>query len=257
MNWKHPSFINCVAPFVFLTGLLGGCNSSPAPEPETNETRPVVAGAPLVYIVDPVKSDLRFYWKDRGGERFANFSNLREAVSARGDSLVFAVNGGMFNKAHQPQGLYVETGKTLAPLDTVSEGYGNFYLQPNGIFGLLTDGTPLISATDSLAKMPGFRYATQSGPMLVIDGHLHPAFNEGSDNLNVRNGVGLLPDGRLLFAMSTEKVNFYDFATFFRQRGCEQALYLDGYISKTWLPEREWRQSKGNLGVIIAVTSPK
>jgi len=28
--------------------------------------------------------------------------------------------------------------------------------------------------------------------MLLINGEYHPAFNEGSSNLNIRNGVGVL-----------------------------------------------------------------
>jgi len=165
-------------------------------------------------------------------------------MSLRGDTLLFAVNGGMYNKSFIPQGLYVEAGKLLTPLDT-------------GVLGLLKDGQPIISVTDSFALSPDLQYATQSGPMLVIDGALHPAFNDGSPNVNIRNGVGLLLDGELLFAMSKEKINFFDFATFFKNQGCKQALYLDGFVSRTWLPEQNWRQADGDFGVIIGVSSPK
>jgi uncharacterized protein YigE (DUF2233 family) len=96
--------------------------------------------------------------------------------------------------------------------------------------------------------------ATQSGPMLLIDGAIHPAFREGSSNLNIRNGVGLLPDNRLIFAMSGKPVNFYTLASWFRDRGCRNALYLDGFVSRTWLPEKGWTQTDGDLGVLIGVT---
>ena len=95
-------------------------------------------------------------------------------------------------------------------------------------------------------------YATQSGTMLVIDGTLHPAFTKGSANVHIRNGVGVLPDGRLLFAMSKQKINFYDFASFFKNKGCQQALYLDGFVSRTYLPEQNWVQIDGHFGVLIA-----
>jgi len=101
------------------------------------------------------------------------------------------------------------------------------------------------------------RYATQSGPLLVTGGELHPAFNEGSANVHYRNGVGVLPDGRLLFATSTEKINFFDFATYFRRKGCRDALYLDGYVSRTWWPAGGVRQRDGDFGVIIGVSAPK
>ena len=88
--------------------------------------------------------------------------------------------------------------------------------------------------------------------MLLIDGHIHPKLTKGSSNLHIRNGVGVLPDGKLIFAMSKEKINFYDFATFFKNNGCQNALYLDGFVSRTYLPSKNWEQMDGNFGVIIA-----
>ena len=86
---------------------------------------------------------------------------------------------------------------------------------------------------------------------------MHPRFNKGSANVHIRNGVGILPDGNILFAMSKEKVNFYDFASYFRQKGCKNALYLDGFVSRTYLPSKGWRQFEGNFGVIIGETKLK
>ncbi len=89
--------------------------------------------------------------------------------------------------------------------------------------------------------------------MLLIDGAVHPAFKKGSANLNIRNGVGVLPNGRVLFAVSKEAVNFYDFARFFLSMGCANALYLDGFVSRTYLPSQNWVQLDGNFGVMVAV----
>lgn len=88
--------------------------------------------------------------------------------------------------------------------------------------------------------------------MLVIDGKVHPKFTIGSKNVHIRNGVGILPKGYLLFAMSKEKINFYDFATFFKSKGCSNALYLDGFVSRTYLPSKKWEQTDGNFAIIIA-----
>jgi uncharacterized protein YigE (DUF2233 family) len=96
--------------------------------------------------------------------------------------------------------------------------------------------------------------STQSGLMLIIDGEIHPAFKEGSSSLYVRNGVGILPDNRIVFAMSREAVNFYSFANYFKSLGCRNALYLDGFVSRTYLPEKDWTQLDGNFGVMIGVT---
>jgi uncharacterized protein YigE (DUF2233 family) len=97
-------------------------------------------------------------------------------------------------------------------------------------------------------------FATPSGPMLVIDGALHPAFQKGSENRHVRNAVGIVPDGRLLFALSKEKINFYDLATFFKDQGCKNALYLDGFVSRVYHPENAVAQMDGNFGIIIGIT---
>ena len=93
--------------------------------------------------------------------------------------------------------------------------------------------------------------------MLLIDGAIHPKFTEGSSNVHIRNGVGILPNGNLLFAMSTKTTNFYDFACFFQDKGCKNALYLDGFVSRTYLPSQHWEQLDGNFGVIIAETKRK
>jgi uncharacterized protein YigE (DUF2233 family) len=208
----------------------------------------------LSYTIDPKKQSLKFYWKNKEDSIIKTFKNLKTEVENNKETLIFAMNGGMFKKDYSPQGLYVEKGKTLSKLDTINKGFGNFYLQPNGVFLITENGIPIITKTQDLKIYKDIYYATQSGPMLVINGTLHPKFNKGSFNLNIRNGVGALPNGDLLFAMSTEKINFYDFATFFKNKGCENALYLDGFVSKTYLPSKQHKQLGGEFGVIIAET---
>ena len=90
--------------------------------------------------------------------------------------------------------------------------------------------------------------------MLVIDNRIHPVFVKESKHLHIRNGVGILPDGNILFAMSKDLITLYDFAEFFKNSGCKNALYLDGFVSRTYLPEKKWEQLDGNFGVIIAET---
>ena len=206
----------------------------------------------ITQIVDLKTDQLDFYLLDEHGENFKNFERLETWLQAQDKVLVFAMNGGMYNKDLSPQGLYIENGKTLAELDTLSEGYGNFYLQPNGVFSIDEAGKANISTSIKFRNKGNIKYATQSGPMLVIDQKIHPKLTEGSENVHIRNGVGLLPDGRLLFAMSKEKINFYDFAKFFKDNACKNALYLDGFVSRTYLPSKNWIQKDGNFGVIIA-----
>ncbi|NDV79108.1 hypothetical protein D0T57_08995 [Dysgonomonas sp. 511] len=204
-------------------------------------------------FVDPYSNNIEFYWKDKNGENLGDFSRLKEFVEAEGRALVFAANGGMFAPDYSPQGLYIESYKVMSPLDTI-QGYGNFYLKPNGVFYIKENGAPAICPTGNFVNDGKVKYATQSGPMLVIDGQIHPAFKNGSANLNIRNGVGVFPDGQLVFVMSKEKVNFYDFADYFLSLGCSNALYLDGYVSRTYFPAKDWVQTDGKFGVMIAIT---
>jgi len=210
----------------------------------------------LSYEVNPKKSNLQFCWKNEQGQIYGNAKNLKAQLQTKGQELIFAMNGGMYKKDQSPQGLYVENGSIITPIDDKKVGYGNFYLQPNGIFYITKDNVAAICVTDALnVAKRNIKYATQSGPMLVIDGRLHAKLNQGSKNLNIRNGVGVLPNGNLLFAMSKEKINFYDFATFFKQNGCKNALYLDGFVSKTYLPEKNYEQLDGNFGVMIVIVT--
>lgn len=204
------------------------------------------------HIVSPQERNLHFYWKDSTGNNYVDFENLKTAVEKEGKKLIFAMNGGMYQKDLSPQGLYIEQGRTLTKLDTLQKGYGNFYLQPNGVFYLTKDHQAVVCTSRDFKNNGNIQYATQSGPMLLIDGEIHPKFNKGSSNLQIRNGVGILANGEVLFAMSREKINFYDFATFFKQKGCQNALYLDGFVSKIYLPSRNWTDMASNFGVIIA-----
>ncbi|WP_430409666.1 phosphodiester glycosidase family protein [Kordia sp.] len=232
---------------IVLITLISFC-AKQAPKPQRDTARI------LAYEVNLKMTQLHFYWKNEHGKIYGNAKNLKTQLEANGQELVFAMNGGMYKKDQLPQGIYIENGKLLSPLDTTEKGYGNFYLQPNGVFYISIDNNPVICTTKAFKGNKGIKYATQSGPMLVIDGKLHTKLTKGSKNLNIRNGVGVLPNGNLLFAMSKEEINFYDFATFFKENGCKNALYLDGFVSKTYLPEKNYQQLNGNFGVIIGVS---
>ena len=202
-------------------------------------------------IVDLQKEDLKFYWKNDRNQNFKSIQNLKIWLEKKNKKLDFAMNAGMYKKDNSPQGLYIENKKVLTSIDT-SNGNGNFYLKPNGVFYITTKNIPGICISEKF-KNNNIKYATQSGPMLVIDGQIHSAFKEGSTNLNIRNGVGILEDGKVLFAMSKEEINLHDFANYFKNLGCKNALYLDGFVSRTYLPSEKWTQTDGNFGVIVGV----
>ncbi|TPG44171.1 phosphodiester glycosidase family protein [Flavobacterium pectinovorum] len=210
----------------------------------------------VVYKVDLKKQDLKLYWKNESGQNFGSILNLKNWIEKNNLSLSFAMNAGMYKKDNSPQGLYIEKKKVLSPLDT-TKAEGNFYLKPNGVFYLTTGKRAEICTTEKFKNNGKIEYATQSGPMLVIDGEIHPDFREGSANLNIRNGVGILADGKVVFVLSKEEVNFYDFASYFKSLGCKNALYLDGFVSRAYVPSENWIQTDGNFGVLFAVTGKK
>ena len=129
---------------------------------------------------------------------------------------------------------------------------------PNGIF-CWGDGKAAVIESRQFARMkPACRFATQSGPMLVIGGKLHHRFLRDSKSLNIRNGVGVTPDGKqAVFAISRAWVNFHAFARFFRDvLGTPNALYLDGRVSRMHAPALG-REDRGGwfgpiLGVVVA-----
>ena len=242
MKFVRLFIFSCLILFLPTTGMFGVDRSQPGDDRF------------VVYIVDPKQQSLKFYWKDDSDHNFLSIRNLKLWLDERKTQLVFAMNGGMYQQDNSPQGLYIENRKLLSPLDTFS-GNGNFYLKPNGVFYITSARIPKICKTADFKNNGDIAYATQSGPMLVIDGQIHPSFKKGSTNLNIRNGVGILSNNKLVFAMSKKEINFYDFAEYFKSLGCRNALYLDGLVSRTYLPEKHWLQTDGNFGVIIAVTT--
>ena len=205
----------------------------------------------VAHVVDLKKSELNFYLKDDNGTIFKCFENLDSWLKKRDKKLLFAMNGGMYMENSMPLGLYIENGKRIRRANRVKKAFGNFYMQPNGVFYIDKRNRAYIKKTTSFKYSKRIKYATQSGPMLLINGKMHHRFRKGSHNIHIRNGVGILPDGRLLFAISTEPINFYDFATFFKRNGCKNALYFDGVISDIYLPPKYDRFHYSIFGVMI------
>ncbi len=205
--------------------------------------------------------EIRMYWKDDKGVILGSLKNLKNYIEQKGDTLLYACNGGMYMENRFPLGYYIENGKTLQKINTRT-GAGNFYLKPKGVFYLGNNNLPVIQSIETQKDRDALRlqkitYLTQSGPMLIHNNKINSLFTPGSTNINVRNGVGILPDGNAYFAMSTYPVNFYDFAKHFKDKGCKEALYFDGFVCRTYCPQENYIQLGGNLGVMIAVVKKK
>lgn len=202
---------------------------------------------------------VRMFWRAPDGSVFGNFAHLADWLLERNEKLICATNGGIYGKDLRPIGLYVEEGQVLRKLNTRKTAYGNFYLQPNGIF-LLSDKKAEILSTDELAsefdrRRPSIRFATQSGPILLKNGQINPLFTPGSDNRVARNAVCLVTATRIDLVKSRAPIDFYDFARLMRDLlGCRDALYMDGSISQLY-PYDDGRFGP-SFATIIGVTAP-
>jgi uncharacterized protein YigE (DUF2233 family) len=201
--------------------------------------------------------DLRLFHSGPDG-RYGSFAAINQALEAQGLTLGFAMNAGMYAPDRSPLGLYVEDGRERHPIIT-ADGPGNFGMRPNGVFCAGEDGFSVTESLAFAAAPKACRLATQSGPMLVIDGALHPRFLRDSDSLNVRNGVGVTADGQTaVFAISDAPVNFHQFARLFRDvLGTPDALYLDGSISRLYAPALRRHDRGLPLGPIIGTVVPR
>ena len=213
----------------------------------------------MSYVVCSVgiAEDLRIFHDAAGGGNLGSFGAVDAVLEAEGRRLAFGMNGGMYHPDRSPVGLLIEDGVELAPLVT-AEGPGNFGLLPNGVFCIGADRFAVVESRSFAARPPACRYATQSGPMLVIGGRLHPRFIDGSDSRYVRNGVGVSRDGQTAwFAISAAPVNFARFARLFRDRfETPDALYFDGRISRLYAPDLGRDDFGFAMGPIVGLAVP-
>ncbi len=208
----------------------------------------------VVCAYDPRSMELRLASRSSNGAYLRSFDALDAQLGADAQRLLFAMNAGMFNDDGAPIGLYVEAGEAQAPL-RLTDGPGNFHMKPNGVFWLDTSGSPHIDESARYARAhPETRWATQSGPMLVIDGAIHPRISANGASRFVRNGVGISDTGVALFAISSSPISFGRFGRFFRDAlSCNDALFLDGAVSSLWAPSLARRDGRHAIGPIVVV----
>ena len=138
-----------------------------------------------------------------------------------------------------------------------ADGPGNFHLKPNGIFYVAGQKAGVME-TEAFAHS-GIKpdLATQSGPMLLINGALHPSISPTGSSIKIRNGVCVNDGNKVLFAISDDFVTFYQFALMFRDGlHCKNALFLDGSVSSLYAPEIKRSDFISTIGPMLGVTSP-
>ncbi len=200
------------------------------------------------------KERLELFLRDEKGAPIKRFDKLAAWLQPRGQKLVFAMNAGMYQPDFSAAGLFVNAGREEVPLNT-GKGYGNFFLKPNGVFVVTERGARVVETSEYPNLRDRVLLATQSGPLLVHNGVLHPAFLKDSTSRLFRNGVGVPSPDVALFVITEAPINFYEFATLFRdQLKCPDALFLDGTVSSLYAPELKRVDFRMDLGPIIGVT---
>ncbi len=216
--------------------------------------------AEIEYISTPytictinVSDDIRLWHSSPSGDLYGSFAAINEALAPQNQHLAFAMNAGMFHKDYAPVGLYIENGKQISPLAD-GGNYGNFGLKPNGVFCITPDRFQVIETGAFRANPPDCTYATQSGPLLVINGKLHPRFLVDSTSKYIRNGVGVSSDEKTAYLVIADaRVTFHQFGSLFRDHlKTPNALYFDGNVSRLHVPDLD-RSGAGfsRLGVMI------
>lgn len=191
----------------------------------------------LVCVADTRRSAIRLVLADGTGTPLRGYKRLAAALGPEQKHVRFAMNAGMFDQTGEPVGLYVEGARQLRAIN-LGDGPGNFYMKPNGVLWADSSGALHIDRSDLIASAKLHpMWATQSGPLLLKDGSMHPAISFDGVSTNIRNGVGLRDGHVAVFVISDEPVSFGRLARFFRDvLGCRDALYLDGFVSSIWVP---------------------
>jgi len=226
-----------------LLALLAGCASTRAAEPRFT-----------VVAVDPARERLQLFLNDEQGRPYRRLDRLASALAGRSQRLVFAMNAGMYHADFSPVGLFVAGGIERSPLN-LAPGKGNFFMRPNGVFLVTDAGAQVVESSEFPALASKARIATQSGPMLLSRGMINPLFDPDSHSVHIRNGV-CAQNGKAIFVISEEAVNFYSFARYLRDTlKCRDALYLDGSVSALYSPALGRNDHRADLGPIIGVVA--
>ena len=236
----------------FLILITAGCSNAPArvEQPQSACRQQLFEGSRFT-VCDPGRGKVELVAAGPGEAPVRQFADLEMRLGSRASKVAFAMNAGMYDEDGRPIGLAIVDGRQKRRINR-NKGGGNFHLLPNGVFQVRRDGSAEIVASNAWSSSSTIRFATQSGPMLVIGGKLHPAFEPDGTSRYVRNGVGLAPTGHPLFVISDGAVSFGKFARFFRDGlKARNALFFDGSVSALWDPADGRRDITKPLGPMI------
>lgn len=200
--------------------------------------------------------DFQLFAASRYEPPIRSFAELSRKLDP--SKVAFAMNAGMFDENGRPIGLAIAAGEEEHKIN-LRDGAGNFHMKPNGVFRVSMNGQASIveSGPMPVEVIQMYRFATQSGPLLVLHGKLHPKIEPDGESRLIRNGVGVTSAGRALFVISEDPVSFGKLARFFRDElHTPDALYFDGSVSSLWDPPDGRQDSHSQLGPIIVAFKP-
>jgi uncharacterized protein YigE (DUF2233 family) len=246
-------------PLLLLLAACGDADSKTPSAPGTAVDAPCsqqIFEADRFTVCDSGRGRIELVAAARDETPVRRLAGLEASLGARATNVAFAMNAGMYGEDGRPIGLAIVEGRQVRAVNR-RKGGGNFHLMPNGVFQVRRDGRSEIVTTANWKPSPDIRIATQSGPMLVIAGKLHPAFDHDGSSRHIRNGVGIAPGGNPLFVISEDAVSLGKFARFFRDRlKCRDALFFDGAVSALWDPANHRRDVTVPLGPMIVAFKP-
>jgi uncharacterized protein YigE (DUF2233 family) len=239
----------------FAACMLGACIMGRAqgvsePFVKTAKTR---TGSVTYVVMGRNGYDMDIFSKE-AGEPYDFASVVQQCTGAK-RQVVFAMNGAKCDKNLKPLGLLikglVEHKKFVWPDANVFSPVG-----PSAVFATERDkDVSYIIAADNFKAanaLANYRLAIQSGTILISRNFLNKNIIRASGR-QVYNGMGMRANGDMVFAVTNDKMDMREFALFFQEQDCRDAMLLDEGANCQWYaPGKE--KKPGKMGEIIVVT---
>ena len=125
-----------------------------------------------VCTFDPRHDNIRLFFTGTDGKPYGSLSAL--ACGAKGEGRKAYVRDERWHVQQDQSRRPLCRGQPQAARGRHARRCNEFHMKPNGVFWI-GDGVAGVTETSRyLANTPPARYATQSGPMLIVDGKIHP-----------------------------------------------------------------------------------
>lgn len=214
------------------------------------------------YVVNPTQKEVIIRNDTMGSNEELNvelqpLSTMLDAMGVK-DKVEFAMNCALFEANGKNVGAYNFMGKQIKGVNSqTTDNFGMHEFTPggkrNGVLYTSSKGKGTWDIVPTEEWNGSGYYAIQNGPILILDGQINPQFNKQSTNLqSYRNGIGIDKSGNLHFALALKPTNFYDFSTFFSEKGCVKAIFSDANVSQAYIGGSV-KGSNSPIGPIIMV----